>query len=329
MRHIFLHTFVRFCMLVSITVAIACSDDQFDTIITRENESSYTSTNTAPIPGNNGIISVSTITQNTAILHWSYAEDNSPAVLLQYQVVVSQTLTPFSLQEIIQSGLLNEDNWSTQPINQIILTNLARGNRYYANVCVRDPDHNISIYYPVSFTTKGFIYLFTAGSYTGDLAHATYHNVTIVSVRDIVNQLCNEALEDKYPFLPQDNCIALISIDEVDSIKNIPANYPNFPTDWPVYSAEGFLIAYTWQDLMDASIIDTLENTGVCDSFWWSGSLADGSCDIDNTCNGWTNGTNQYKGRGGAHNKNDSNWISYTTQVINCNNERYLLGLCW
>ncbi|MGQ9843474.1 MAG: hypothetical protein ACUVRK_07890 [Spirochaetota bacterium] len=84
-------------MLVSITGAIACSDDQFDTIITRENESSYTSTNTAPIPGNNGIISVSTITQNTATLYWSYAEDNSQPVLLQYQVIVSQNVTLFSL----------------------------------------------------------------------------------------------------------------------------------------------------------------------------------------------------------------------------------------
>ncbi|MGQ9843473.1 MAG: hypothetical protein ACUVRK_07885 [Spirochaetota bacterium] len=204
---------------------------------------------------------------------------------------------------------------------------MAIGKRYYANVCVRDPDNNISIYYPVSFTTKGIIYLFNAGSYTGDLANAIY-NTSVISVRDSVNQLCNEALEDKYPMLPHDNYIALISIDEVDSIKNIPANYPHFLTDWPIYSAEGFLIAYTWQDLMDTSIIDTLQNTGVCDSFWWSGSLADGSCDIVNTCNGWTIGTNQYKGRGGVHNTNGSNWISYS-QTFHCNNERYLLGLCW
>lgn len=315
------------CTLTVLTVLVSCTDDNFSTIINNENNYNANTASTAPVPGNNGMLLVSNISSNAATIQWTYATDNSPQEFLQYQVVVSQTLTLFSLQEIIQSGLLDENKWSAEPINQYILNNLTSGKQYYANVCVRDPDNNISLYYPVSFTTKGIIYLFNAGQYTGDLANTTYTRVVIViPVRDAVNQLCKSALEDKYPQLPQDNVIAFVSIDGTDSIKNIPDNY-HVPMDWPIYSASGSMIAYNWQDLLDGTIIDTLQDSGVCDSFWWSGSLADGSCDTGNTCNGWTSGTNDYNGSSGAHNSNDSEWISDST--YNCNNERYLLGICW
>jgi hypothetical protein len=61
------------------------------------------------------------------------------------------------LEEILQSGLLDEDKWSNELVTEQIITNLLFGKQYFVNVCVRDPDNNISIYTPAPFTTIGRI----------------------------------------------------------------------------------------------------------------------------------------------------------------------------
>ncbi|MCX8124523.1 MAG: hypothetical protein N3F66_10210 [Spirochaetes bacterium] len=323
-----------FAIGIAAIALLSCADDNFNAIINQEN--AYTGNNTipvinAPIPGNNGLIIVSNITENSAKVQWTFATDNSPSETLQYQVVISQTLTLFSLDEILQSGLLDEDNWSTQPINEFILTSLMFGKRYFVNVCVKDPDKNISIYYPSTFTTKGRIYLFSAGKYTGAMASSAS------TARQEINELVHKALINNYPALPQDNWVAFISIDSNDAIKNLPDNY-SVPADWPVYSPTGVIIAYNWYDLLDGTIIDQLQNVGVCDSYWWSGSLQDGSCDTDYTCSTWTseklstsNSTLAavivLNGRSGAHNRNNYEWIYSNDR--NCTNSHHLLGLCW
>ncbi|MBP6290808.1 MAG: hypothetical protein KA407_04105 [Spirochaetes bacterium] len=307
---------------------LSCTDDQINTIIQEENN--YTTDKpltSVPIPGNNGLLLTSNITENSVKMQWTFANDDSPSELLQYQVIVSQTLTLFSLQEILQSGLLKEDNWSNQLINQSTITNLSIGKLYHANVCVRDPDKNIAVYTPTSFTTKGRMYLFSAGTYTGDMIFQKASRVVvIVSARDALNALCKSVLQSAYPDLPQDNVIAFISINNDDSIATIPLHFAGIPLDWPVYSPSGIIIAYNWDDLVDSSINKKLQDAGVCDSFWWSGSLADGTCDALNTCNGWTDGTNSFQGRSGAHNKTEQ-WLSDNER--NCNNQHHLLGLCW
>ena len=314
--------------IVSSLTMLSCTDDQINTIIQEENN--YTTDKpltSVPIPGNNGLLLTSNITENSVKMQWTFANDDSPSELLQYQVIVSQTLTLFSLQEILQSGLLKEDNWSNQPINQSTITNLSIGKLYHANVCVRDPDKNIAVYTPTSFTTKGRMYLFSAGTYTGDMIlQKASRVVVIVSARDALNALCKSVLQSAYPDLPQDNVIAFISINNDDSIATIPLHFAGIPLDWPVYSPSGIIIAYNWDDLVDSSINKKLQDAGVCDSFWWSGSLADGTCDALNTCNGWTDGTNSFQGRSGAHNKTEQ-WLSDNER--NCNNQHHLLGLCW
>ncbi len=314
--------------IVSSLTMLSCTDDQINTIIQEENN--YTTDKpltSVPIPGNNGLLLTSNITENSVKMQWTFANDDSPSELLQYQVIVSQTLTLFSLQEILQSGLLKEDNWSNQLINQSTITNLSIGKLYHANVCVRDPDKNIAVYTPTSFTTKGRMYLFSAGTYTGDMIFQKASRVVvIVSARDALNALCKSVLQSAYPDLPQDNVIAFISINNDDSIATIPLHFAGIPLDWPVYSPSGIIIAYNWDDLVDSSINKKLQDAGVCDSFWWSGSLADGTCDALNTCNGWTDGTNSFQGRSGAHNKTEQ-WLSDNER--NCNNQHHLLGLCW
>ena len=320
-------------VLMLITIAsslymLSCTDDQVNTIINDENN--YITdkpVSSAPIPGNNGLLLPSNITENSVKMQWTFANDDSPSELLQYQVIVSKTCTLFSLQEILQSGLLKEDNWSNQPINQSTITNLSIGKLYHTNVCVRDPDKNIAVYTPTSFTTKGRMYLFSAGTYTGDMIlQKASRVVVIVSARDALNALCKSVLQSAYPDLHQDNVIAFISISNDDSIAAIPIHFADIPLDWPVYSSTGIVIAYNWNDLVDSSINKKLQDAKVCNSFWWSGSLADGTCDTSYTCNGWADGTSSCQGRSGAHNTAEQ-WLSDNER--NCNNQHHLLGLCW
>lgn len=333
-------TFKHYSLLLLplITIAIltfallSCSGDNFNSII--NNENSYNDNNfihNAPIPGNNGLLIVTNITENSSKIQWTPATDNSPSETLQYQVVVSRTLTLFSLEEILQSGLLDENNWSNSLVNEYTITGLLYGKQYFVNVCVRDPDNNISIYYPATFTTIGRIYLFSAGTYTGAMA------LNANSVRNEINELVHKALINYYSSLPQDNYVAFISIDTTDAIKNLPDHY-GIPTNWTIYSPTGSIIAYNWYDLLDGTIIDQLQNLGVCNSFWWSGSFQDGSCDPDYTCNNWTSTTTTsaitpsvvipvIKGRSGAHNRYNYEWIYSNDR--NCNDTLYLLGLCW
>jgi len=120
-------------MVIAVIYCISCTDDNFNTIIDQEN--AYTNTfldSTAPIPGNNGLLIVTNISENSAKVQWTLATDNSPPESLQYQVIVSSTLTLFSLEEILQSGLLDEDKWSSEPVTEQIITNLLFGNTNYS-----------------------------------------------------------------------------------------------------------------------------------------------------------------------------------------------------
>jgi len=319
-------------MIIGIFYFISCTDDSFNSIINHENAyNNNIPENTVPAPGNNGLLIVTNITQNSAKIQWTLATDNSPPELLQYQIVVSQILTLFSLEEIIQSGLLKEDNWSIGPVNEYTITNLLFGKQYFVNVCVRDPDNNIAIYYPITFTTIGRIYLFSAGTYSGAMASSSN------TARQEINELVHIALINNYSNLPQDNHVAFISIDSIDAIKNIPEHY-GVPTNWPIYSSTDNIIAYNWDDLLDGTIIDQLQNLGVCDSYWWSGSLQDGSCDTEYNCNNWTSttltsststlmGIPVLTGRSGAHNRTNYEWIFSNDR--NCNDTLHLIGLCW
>ncbi|MGB4267798.1 MAG: hypothetical protein WBK20_01320, partial [Spirochaetota bacterium] len=217
------------------------------------------------------------------------------------------------------------------PVTEQIVTNLLFGKQYFVNVCVRDPDNNISIYYPATFTTIGRIYLFSAGTFNGDMASSSS------TARQEINELIHDALINNHPTLPQDNYVAFISIDSVDAIINLPDHY-GVPTNWPIYSATDILVAYNWYDLLDGTIIGELQNLGVCDSFWWSGSREDGSCDTENTCNNWTSTSISSStstlgsipvltGRSGAHNRTNYEWMYSNNR--NCNDKLHLLGLCW
>jgi hypothetical protein len=119
---------------------------------------------------------------------------------------------------------------------------------------------------------------------------------------------------------------AFISISADDAIINFPLRYA-LPTNWRIQSFSGNIVAYNWADLFDGSINMKLQDAGVVDTYWWSGSKTDGSYDAENNCGGWTVGTNDKAGRTGAHNALDSDWIFERTR--NCNNSLKLLCIGW
>ncbi len=70
---------------------------------------------------------------------------------------------------------------------------------------------------------------------------------------------------------------AFISVDADDEIRDMPGNY-RVPTNVPIQSLNGTVIANDWADLLDGSITVTLETAGVLtDWLWWSASWTDGS----------------------------------------------------
>ncbi len=132
------------------------------------------------------------------------------------------------------------------------------------------------------------------------------------------------------------NVRAFISINQADTIKGMPAKY-GVPSTWPIQSMSGKLIAWNWADLLDGSINMKLEDAGisstllsntlVVSTFWWSGSTVSGDLEVNGTCSGWTAGNNSSSGMQGAHNRIDSDWISYGT--ANCNTSKQVVCVAW
>ncbi|MCC6217463.1 MAG: hypothetical protein IT376_21580 [Polyangiaceae bacterium] len=104
---------------------------------------------------------------------------------------------------------------------------------------------------------------------------------------------------------------AFLSVSETDEIRDLPANY-GVPTELPVTSVDGGVVANDWADLLDGSIDRTLEGAhvlpaGATGNFWYSGSNADGSLS-PNHCSGWTS-TAVGDGRYGRQVHTGSQWI--------------------
>lgn len=117
------------------------------------------------------------------------------------------------------------------------------------------------------------------------------------------------------------NARAFISVGTGDAIADMPGNY-GVPTTGTITGPTGTLIANDWADLLDGSIADTLENVGVTDAAWWSGSNDDGSLHADN-CTGWT-ATGVIDGRGGSQWSTTNQWLDGFTSACSIASRRVL-----
>ncbi len=310
----------------ALAYSVGCYDDNMGDMIALEN-AKYQELPVAvpdgfPVPGDGGVITTMDIKLASVRLSWRRASDDiTPQGDLEYRVYYAKTPIPTSAAAEAYGTPFGA--W-TADLTGMDVTGLSGSTVYYFNVLVRDGDLHISNYIMVSATTStpgAAVYLFSAGSRQGNLS-----TVYSASIRKDVDSICRSSAT--YAKLGTGNVRAFISVDNVDSIKNMPANY-GIPLTWAIKSAGGAGIASSWSSLFQSSgLPDTLEHLGVVLTFWWSGSVKDGVFDSGNSCNGWTDNTNSYDGTVGAHNNSAfPQWVGSAQR--HCNNSHEVLCVAW
>ncbi|MBN1534821.1 MAG: fibronectin type III domain-containing protein, partial [Spirochaetes bacterium] len=307
---------IRGCRRVLITLLLsaiapllaACYDDGMEELMELEN--TYVQTlpllipDGYPVPGNGGIITTMDITLSSVRLSWQRATDDvTPQGDLRYRVYYANEPIPTAAAAMAVGTPFN--GW-TADLTGMDVTGLLGSTVYYFNVLVRDGDLHVSSYIMVSATTSdpaATIYLFSAGSpRRGNLS-----TMYTASLRNDLDDICRDSAT--YKALGKGNVRAFISAPDGDSIRMMPVNH-GVPVTWPIKSVWGDTIAANWYALF-YGIGDTLQDLGVIDGFWWSGSLADGSYDAAGNCNGWANGTGGFDGAVGAHHRTTMQWLHW------------------
>jgi hypothetical protein len=309
-------------LFISLLIANGCDNDSFNSVMDDEKRmpDSYAG-DSVPVPGNTGLITPSDITSSGLKLTWHRAVDNlTEQTDLRYRVYRSTANDIDTVADAEINGTLVAD-WAFDLIS-VQLSGLQPRTTYYLNVIVIDEDGYKAAYRTVSVTNDGVLYLFSAGTFQGNMT-----TMWTASPRGDLDSYCSSSAT--YAALSCNRVRAFISISNNDSIRNMPLNY-NIPTGWEIRGPDGDLIAKNWDDLFDHSVdplFMDLQSANVADGFWWSGSDTVGSYDALNSCNGWTGGFNTAEGRTGAHNRTDVEWVY--NGVRGCNNSLHLLCIGW
>jgi hypothetical protein len=315
--------------LLGVLAFNSCTKDDFDKYLTYESippallvpQPGY------PIPGNNGLITISSVSETSIRLLWAKASDETtPQSDLEYRLFMSESYNINTVAEAEANGT-PVTGWMIDTTGAAA-SGLTPGRTYFFNVLVADRDGNTSAYTTVSSTTlSNAVYMFSAGPHQGNLTTMT----SSMSPRNVIDDYCINA-KSSYPSLPCQNVMTFISIDSSDDIADMPTNY-GVPSNKKIVGPTGIPIAVDWAGLLDGSIDVELQKAGISDTYWWSGSdvagnyLTAASCVACNTCSGWTDGTNASQGMSGAHNRTDSTWINDGTR--SCTNSLNILCICW
>jgi hypothetical protein len=125
---------------------------------------------------------------------------------------------------------------------------------------------------------------------------------------------------------------AFINVTASDEIRDMPSNYA-VPTNAPIQSASATTIANDWADLLDGSIIVSIQAAGVtADNFFWSGedgsSGGAGAVSATNTCSGWASSAgNPAEGALGYAPHTASTWLNGGGMY--CDNAYPILCVCY
>ncbi len=300
----------------------ACYNDGINEIVDNEDTAAQNTdpSGSFPIPGNNGVIVTSSVNANSVTLNWTTgSDDDTQKSALRYRLYRSLSNNIITANDAMNNGSPVTD-WYLDTTTAMAET-LDPGKTYYFNVLIKDGDDHVSAYTTTSATTRGVIYIFSVGSFKGDMV-----DMTAPSAREELDNKCATLKEEQQPQLNVTHVKAFISISDTDSIKNFPAVH-GLPMDWPVKSPDGTLVAYRWSDLMDGTINKTLEEAGVSASSWWSGSLQDGGLDFGVTCSGWTSINPLEKGRIGEIDSLNTEWLYGGGPA--CTSTHELICICW
>lgn len=300
-------------LLPVILYFIACTRDEFDSIITEEN--SFNNVEDLPIPGNSGVISAASITDEGLQLSWSKATDSStPQAEIEYRVFHSESNNIATPADAESNGTPIGD-WA-KDATSISVTGLNNAMTYYFNVIVRASGGRKATYSTVMAVTLGTIYLYSVGPFPGNLT-----TLSGTQARIDIDGRCSPI-----PVAGPVQARAFISISANDAIKDFPTAY-DVPTTWPIRGTGGQSIAVTWADILNGSINDELVDAGVTNAPWWSGSLEDGDFDSTASCANWTLINNTIQGRVGSHDSFAGIWIYDTASY--CFYAQRLLCIAW
>jgi len=126
------------------------------------------------------------------------------------------------------------------------------------------------------------------------------------------------------------NVRALISVDEDDEIRDMPALY-EVPTNSPLRGPTGTLFHSTWIAAFGgSSALKTLGQAGIVTNSnnWWSGSTASGALDQPfGNCDNWTDGIGIEEAMTGSTLDTTPLWVSYLKEQ--CDTLYPVLCLCY
>ena len=158
----------------------------------------------------------------------------------------------------------------------------------------------------------------TQDVYAGDISIlAPSESVNLV--RDAADLLCESFRTDA---MNGREVRALLSISNLDQIKDMPLNF-SLPINKPFVGDLGIEIAKDFEDLLDGAIDKSIKDSVEGFSFgdlYWTGSLVDGSVDVD-TCSSWE--SNIGLGTIGSAEQMDGAWLKVGN--TDCSDLRKLL----
>ncbi len=274
----------------------------------------------APAPGNLGIISSSNIAKTSVILSWTAANDESTSqIAIKYGVYFSKKNNITVLNDTRANGTLIDT--FTENISAKTVSGLDPGTDYYFNIIAQDSSGNQSVYgskniYTLNDRIVLFRYLFLV---TGN-----------VGGRIGADGLCSSTRS--YFFIDPNNITcagirAFLSFSG-DNISDMPLNY-RIDTSNPIVSVRNTVIANNWNDLTkNTSILNSISNSSVSSSPYWTFTATkDGVVDETNNCLNGTDGTMDSTGAVGDALATNIFWLNRAAQT--CNNLRSLLCVCF
>jgi hypothetical protein len=272
------------------------------------------------IPGNNGIITASNIQPDFIDLVWTKATDvETPQADLEYRVFYSLGANIDTVANVLANGIEITGGW-TPDICSITASGLNPDTTYYFNVIVQNQSGLIVSYAMMSARTASLppIYMFSIDPST------TTGNI---SGRTGADNLCQAKYASDYSSLGCTEVRGFISIDASDRIADMPMNY-GVPDNVPILGPGGTPIANDWADLLDGTILTTMQGAGVLSALgYWTGSNADGTFYASpyNNCTNFTSTSGS--GRTGSATATDGTWLSSSTSA--CVNIGPILCIGW
>jgi hypothetical protein len=105
----------------------------------------------------------------------------------------------------------------------------------------------------------------------------------------------------------------ILSYSPTQQVSDKPLELGFSPTS-RVITENGDIIANTWDDAFSTGLVDSLENLGVMNTFFWTGTNADGTVS-GSTCIQWTDGSISFNGAQGSRTATDTKWVSDASQL--------------